>query len=341
MEFKYGDDHERYTREKHRKDSGIYGNWTSSTENIRDIHSAAHLHNLTSNWDWSGNRMNHINNESVVSPCRCGEERITLRRENFELKHMNIEKAKTIDQLQLENRLKDARIRELVMNLEKSIQGESYQQDDKGSDQNYAEATIASNKDESVDDTSHATQVTRKEKTSNARVKQDDRTPITTTTTTEGIHGMRSNNIMIFGCIENTDNTEEPKDQRKNDEYIVDEVLTGIGYTTQPKNVERIGNRRERKYRPIKVTLASSSDRDFILRNMFKYKDSANFAEAFGRLSVREDLTTEERQRRRSLIEKATELNNSNSDQHVVIRGSTKTGWRLVVKKKGNQAPIY
>ena len=118
-------------------------------------------------------------------------------------------------------------------------------------------------------------------------------------------------------------------------------MLTGIGYTTQPKNVERIGNRRERKYRPIKVTLASSSDRDFILRNMFKYKDSANFSEAFGRLSVREDLTTEERQRRRSLIEKATELNNSNSDQHVVIRGSTKTGWRLVVKKKGNQAPIY
>ena len=91
--------------------------------------------------------MNCINNESVASPCRCGEERITLRRENIELKHMNIEKAKIIDQLELENRLKDAHIRELVSTLEKSIKGESYQQG-KGSDRNYAEATIASNKDE-------------------------------------------------------------------------------------------------------------------------------------------------------------------------------------------------
>ena len=83
---------------KRSKSSVIYGKWTSYSENIQYFIRLR----IYRNWGKIGIG---VVIARIWSRLSMSKGRITLRCENFELKHMNFEKTKTIDQLELENRL--------------------------------------------------------------------------------------------------------------------------------------------------------------------------------------------------------------------------------------------
>ena len=86
------------------------------------------------------------------------------------------------------------------------------------------------------------------------------------------------------------------------------------------------------KNRPVKVEMKNSFERDAVMNNL-KYLKGAE--EELGKLSIKEDLTKNERELIKKFVDIAKERNTGDSSyHHWVVRGSPKNGLRLVKRPK-------
>ena len=135
---------------------------------------------------------------------------------------------------------------------------------------------------------------------------------------------MRAHNLIIFGSVEKE---EDEAEQAKQDLMMVYKLLAIIGAFTKINDTDRIGARKDDRIRPIKVVLNAEKERDAVLKNMYKYK---NANKVYGKLSVREDCTLEQRNKRRLLLDEAIRRNNEDDSTIGYWKvGTLKTGWRL------------
>ena len=80
------------------------------------------------------------------------------------------------------------------------------------------------------------------------------------------------------------------------------------------------------KNRPLKVEMKNNAERDMVIDNLKHLKGTE---EELGRLSVREDLTQNERDQLKKFVDKARSRNAEDSSQYWVVRGTPKNGLRL------------
>ena len=74
--------------------------------------------------------------------------------------------------------------------------------------------------------------------------------------------------------------------------------------------------------------MTNKSERDEVMNNLNRLKGSE---EILGKLSVKEDLTKNEREQVQKYVEMAKEKNAEDSSHHWVVRGTPKNGLRLVM----------
>ena len=111
------------------------------------------------------------------------------------------------------------------------------------------------------------------------------------------------------------------------DESEISELLEDINVSSIKFSHERIGDKRKEKDRPIKVALQTQHDKDLIMKNLFKLKETI-----FNHLSITEDFTINERKKIKEMHERTKKLNeeNDNNDFRWVIRGSPRTNLRIM-----------
>ena len=117
------------------------------------------------------------------------------------------------------------------------------------------------------------------------------------------------------------------KTQKENDETFVFELLDKIGVAQRPKHILRLGPRNDEKVRPVKIVMGSENDKETIMARLSNLK---NAEEAFRKISIREDYTIEEREMVLGMVRKETEKNDPENTQEWKVRGTPKTGLRLV-----------
>ena len=132
----------------------------------------------------------------------------------------------------------------------------------------------------------------------------------------------RAANLIIYGVQEPSTET-----QKESDEAFVSSLLETIGVTQRPKHILRLGARNDEKTRPVKLVMESEMDKDTIMGRLGNLK---NAEEIFRKISVREDYTIEEREMVRDMVKKAAEKNDAENTQDWKVRGTPRTGLRLV-----------
>ena len=132
----------------------------------------------------------------------------------------------------------------------------------------------------------------------------------------------RSANLIIYGI--NEPNVET---QKEDDESFVSTLLEKIGVAQRPKNIHRLGQRAEGKTRPVKLVLASENEKDTIMARLGNLK---NADDPYRKVSIREDYTIEEREMVRDMVKQAAEKNDAENTREWKVRGTPKTGLRLV-----------
>ena len=98
----------------------------------------------------------------------------------------------------------------------------------------------------------------------------------------------------------------------------------------QPKNYIRLGKLNAKKKRPLKVVMENKYEKENVMLNLRQLKGTQI---EFGKISVTEDHTIEERQEIKSWVEKAQAKNQDEDDNSKTIwrvRGSPKNSLRLV-----------
>ena len=80
------------------------------------------------------------------------------------------------------------------------------------------------------------------------------------------------------------------------------------------KNITRLGRKQDRKDRPTKVTLESTEDKTRIMQRLHKLHDAD---ETYRNISVSHDLTRDERNEVRKLVEEAKEKNEKEGGLYV------------------------
>ena len=134
----------------------------------------------------------------------------------------------------------------------------------------------------------------------------------------------RACNFVIHGAEE----VGESSDQiRKEDEGYVKEILTKIGVEAVPISITRLGEKSEARSRPIKITMKTIGDQEKVMKNLKRLKGTE---QKFGKISVKDDYTTNERDQIRRLNIQAKKLNDENPEKVFKIRGDSKNGWRVI-----------
>ena len=145
---------------------------------------------------------------------------------------------------------------------------------------------------------------------------------------------MRENNIIIHGVSE-----ENPENNVKDLQFFKtlskDLCIGSINF----KSISRIGQEKESKKRPIKVSLMNKLDKEKILKNLVNLKGKREY----NGISVTYDYTQSERRMIRDFVSKAAEQNNTelpDSNMKWVVKGNPKNGLYLkkVAKKPQVQA---
>ena len=134
----------------------------------------------------------------------------------------------------------------------------------------------------------------------------------------------RSRNIIIHGAEEVGDSPEEIK---KEDAQYISEILNKIGSPVKPNIITRLGEKSIDKNRPIKIVLKCKADKDSVMKNLGRLKGTERF---FGKISVKDDYTTQERENIRQLTDRAKMQSNENPDRIFKVRGDSKNGWKVV-----------
>ena len=147
----------------------------------------------------------------------------------------------------------------------------------------------------------------------------------------------RENNVIIHGLGETECNS---TDQNK-----VRLLFNAVGVNLQPQVSYRLGMKEEGKKRPLMVPLQSKMERDNVISNMWRLRNSRNISE---RVSVTYDYTLEERRLIKEFVEEANRRNmNAENDNDRNegyawrVRGASKTTlsrfdtkWRSNAKTK-------
>ena len=104
----------------------------------------------------------------------------------------------------------------------------------------------------------------------------------------------RSKNLIIYGLEEKGND----KDAIKiNDGQMTSLFLKKVDVLATPINIYRLGRPEPNKIRPLKLEMASSIERDFVMNNLNRLKGTE---EELGKLNVKEDYTKKEREQIRN-----------------------------------------
>ena len=140
------------------------------------------------------------------------------------------------------------------------------------------------------------------------------------------------NNIIIHGVKEITESAKENK--KLDDTYITASFQT-LGADVKPKTIFQLGKfDNNGKIRPLKLVMSTIDDKDLIISRLPNLKTAED---QYKKISVKDDYTPDERAMIRNMNEKAGELNKVENTTEWKIRGTPKTGLRLV-KIKAKQA---
>ena len=138
----------------------------------------------------------------------------------------------------------------------------------------------------------------------------------------------RSTNIVIHGKEELL-----PDEDKLFVDNLMKEICVGCIHTTK---IERIGKAVEDKNRPIKVTFNNASEKEKVMNNLPNLKGKPDFKG----ISIKEDLTLNERMMIKEFVNKAKEENAKEpSDTKYIwrVRGSPKNGLTIRRFKKATQ----
>ena len=91
------------------------------------------------------------------------------------------------------------------------------------------------------------------------------------------------------------------EDITKNDEELISPFKTKVGITKIPVSITRLGKSNENNKRIMKIVMASSNEKDFIMGNLKHLKGS----EDFGTIRVTDDYTNGERDLIRHWVKEA------------------------------------
>ena len=134
----------------------------------------------------------------------------------------------------------------------------------------------------------------------------------------------RKSNIIIHGADEVGATSEEIKLE---DAKYVTNIFHTLGLKCTPNSVSRLGKENEKKQRPIKIKMRSVEDKENVMKNLKRLKGKE---EEFGKISVREDYTTTQRDEIKYHIQRAEAKSETDPDNVWKIRGDPKNGFCLV-----------
>ena len=134
----------------------------------------------------------------------------------------------------------------------------------------------------------------------------------------------RACNIIIHGAEEVGSTSEEIKEE---DTGYVKEILMKIGVSITPSSITRLGEGNESKKRPLKIVMKNKDEKEKIMKNLHLLKGTERY---FGKISVKDDYTSNERDQIRQLNDKAKRLCIDNPEKVFKVRGNSKNGWRIV-----------
>ena len=134
----------------------------------------------------------------------------------------------------------------------------------------------------------------------------------------------RAKNIIIHGAEEVGKSPDEIKIE---DGQYVREIFKKIGSSSEPTLITRLGEPNDTKSRPIKIVMKTTADKDTVMKNLCRLKGTERF---FGKISVKDDYTTQEREEIRLLTERAKKQSNDNLERIFKVRGNSKNGWRVM-----------
>ena len=105
--------------------------------------------------------------------------------------------------------------------------------------------------------------------------------------------------------------------------------LKKVDVLATPINIYRLGRPEPNKIRPLKLEMASSIDRDLVMNNLNRLKDTE---EELGKLNVKEDYTKKAREQIRNFVDiaKAKDIEENDPSHYWVIPGTPKNRIRLV-----------
>lgn len=143
----------------------------------------------------------------------------------------------------------------------------------------------------------------------------------------------REKNIIIHGIAENKGTEEEKEDFDK--EFIAS-FLRIIGAYVNPAHITRLGKPSEGKIRPVKLVMNTREDKVLIMSRLINLK---NADDQYRRVSVKDDYTLEERELIKKWLKKADEKNKLENTTDWKIRGTPKSGLRLIKITKTKETP--
>ena len=129
-----------------------------------------------------------------------------------------------------------------------------------------------------------------------------------------------SNNLIMHNVKENKINSDEEKNY---DQEFIHNFIKYLGLD-MPVKVCRIGTASSNKQRPLKVMFESENEKNLLLKNLWRLKNSK-----YDDVSVKEDLTVEERELVKRWVVIAKKKNNAlwqPSNFKWVVRGNPRTG---------------
>ena len=134
----------------------------------------------------------------------------------------------------------------------------------------------------------------------------------------------RSCNFVIHGAEEIGSDANEIKE---NDTQYLRDILRKLEVASQPESVTRLGAPGNSGKRPIKVIMKSKADQQSVMSNLRRLKGTE---QDFGKISVTEDYTQNEREQIKQWTNKAKEQSANDKEYIYKVRGDPKNGLRLI-----------
>ena len=128
----------------------------------------------------------------------------------------------------------------------------------------------------------------------------------------------RANNLIVHGAEEIGDT---PDDIKKGDDGYIKEIFAKIGVEIAPVAITRLGEPKETRC-PIKIVLKSEEDKDKVMSNLGRLKGTERY---FGKISIKDDHTVNEREQIRMLTEEAKKKSAESPDRAFSFQEIQKT----------------